>query len=256
MDDSWHTVPLIHINIQNHIIWYRKLIEKRSPPPPRKKTSLPEKSLDDQVPKYVLWLPVPFDATPQLRSNGPSLLRHCLSFGRCGAPTSHDVLFSTRPSSMFKDTRGIWHGVSQMPVWCFDGRNFQRVNNNEAYTVIPNALWPSWIPSLSHTLLYHSISPQKQDHSMITQSCSLHAWTEFLVNNTQLWTTTIRATQIVDESQGGFVFSSQLHVLGDFNKKCLYHEKSKWNFKFVWWENKKSSLNPSVLRLIPKLIWV
>lgn len=90
--------------------------------------------------------------------------------------------------------------------WCFNERNFQRVNNNEAHN--PQCALTSWIPSLSHALLYNSISPQKQDHSMITQSCSLHAWTEFPVNNTQLWTTTIRVTQIVDESQGGFVFRS------------------------------------------------
>ena len=84
MHDSRHTVPLFHINSQNHIT-YRKCFEKGC----KNKQSLPVKSLDDLVPKYVLWLPVPFDATPQLHSNGPSLPRHCLGFG------------------MFKDTRGI-----------------------------------------------------------------------------------------------------------------------------------------------------
>ena len=95
------------LTAQNHIT----CLEKGG----KNKQSPPVKSLDDQVPKHVLWLPVPFDATPQLHSNGPSLPRHCLRFGRCGSPTSHDVLFSTRPSSLFKETCGIWHGVSQMP---------------------------------------------------------------------------------------------------------------------------------------------
>ena len=60
--------------------------------------------------------------------------------------------FQPGPAACLK----ILVGVSQMPKndvlegWCFNERNFQRINNNEAKN--PKCALTSWIPSLSRTL--------------------------------------------------------------------------------------------------------
>ena len=131
------------------------------------------------------------------------------------------------------------------------------------WSIFPNHL-TQWIPSLSHSLpiILFCLKSRITKISVetlfphITQWSSIHGWTEFLRNNTQLLTT-IRVTQVVDESQGGFVFSSQLQVLGDFNKKSggwkwrggklcwwvVIHREINLQLRIVWWENRKSSPN-------------